>query len=166
MFGTAAAAQQLHGIVTGLPTASGYGGYAQGILKLLNGQFDTLAAASSTSNAALDQLAAATTQQYLEIKAALTNLAAAKTIRNAGTRTGTLPTDQRETEKRILILQAAVKNKWKVGGFCSTHGHGVRSSHSSNSCNNKKNGHVHVATRASPSGPGKDINKGWDNWLM
>ena len=95
----------------GLPTASGHEGGAQGILELLDGQFDTLVAASSTSNADLDQLAATTTRQYSDIKAALTNLATATPSRNAGTRTGTLPTDQRETENRILILQAAVKKK-------------------------------------------------------
>ena len=119
MFRTAAAAQRLHSIMPGLPTANGHGGDTQGLLELLDGQFDALAAASSTSNAALDQLAAATTQQFLEIKAALTNLSAATPapIRNSGTRTGSLPSDQRETEKRILILQAAVKNKWKVRGF-------------------------------------------------
>ena len=166
MFGTTTAAQQLHDIVPGLRTASGHGGDAQGILELLDDQFDALVVASSTSNAALDQLAADTTQQYSEIKAALTNLAAATPIRNAGTRTGSLPTDQSETEKRILILQAAVKNKWKVGGFCSTHGHGVRFGHSSNNCNDKKNGHVNAATRASPAGLGKDIKKGWYDWLM
>ena len=54
MFGTAAAALQLHGIVPGLPTASGHRGDTQGLLKLLDGQFDALAAESSTSNAALD----------------------------------------------------------------------------------------------------------------
>ena len=64
MFGTAAAAQQLHGIVPGLLTASGHGEDTQGLLELLDGQFEALVAASSTSNAALDQIAAATTQQY------------------------------------------------------------------------------------------------------
>ena len=117
MFGTAATVQQLHGIVPGLPNASGHGGDARGILELTEGQFDALAAASSTSNAALDQLAAATTQQYSEIKADLTNLADVTPRKKAGTRTVTLPTDQRETEKRILILQAVVINKWKVRGF-------------------------------------------------
>ena len=111
MFGTAAAAQRLHGIVPGLPNASGHRADAQGILEVLDGQFDALAAAFSASNAALDQLAAATIQKYLEIKAALTNLAAATPSKNAGTRTGTIPTDQRETEKRILILQSDVTEK-------------------------------------------------------
>ena len=143
----------------------------QGLLELLYGQFDDLEAASSTSNAAPDQLAAATTQQYAEIKAALTNLLAAKSptptpSRNSSTRTGSLPSNQREMEKSILILQAAVKNKWKVGGFCSMHGHGVRSGHIRTNCNDKKNGHVNAATRSSSAGPGKEINKGWDNWLM
>ena len=54
MFRTAAVAQRLHGILPGLPTASGHGGDAQGILEMLDGQFDALAAASSISNAALD----------------------------------------------------------------------------------------------------------------
>ena len=51
MFGTAAAAQQLHGIVPGLPNASGHRGDAQGIMELLDDQLDALTAASSTSNA-------------------------------------------------------------------------------------------------------------------
>ena len=98
MFGTAAAAQQLHGIVHGIPTASGHGGDTPGLMELLDGQFDALAEASSTSNAALDHLAAATTQQYAEIKAALTNFLAATAAtptsnRTGGTRTGSLPND-------------------------------------------------------------------------
>ena len=99
MFGTATAAQRLHGIVPGLPTSSGHGGDTQGLLELLDGQFDALVAASSTSNAALDKLAAATTQQYSEIKAALADLSdATPTLsRNAGMITGSLPSDQRET---------------------------------------------------------------------
>ena len=102
MFGTAAATQQLHGIVPGLPTASGHGGDTPGLMELLDGQFDALAEASSTSNAALDHLAAATTQQYAEIKSALTNLLASTAAkptpsRTSGTRTGSLPSDQRET---------------------------------------------------------------------
>ena len=46
------------------------------------------------------------------------------------------------------------------------HIHGVRSGHSSTNCNDKKNGHIYAATCSSPDGPGKDINKGWDDWLM
>ena len=170
MFGTAAAAQRLHGIVPGIP-ANSHGGDTLGLLELLDGQFDALAAASSTSNAAMDHLAAATTKQYAEIKVALKNLLAATAAtptpsRTASTRNGSLTSDQREADKRILILQAAVKNKWKSGGFCSTHSHGVRARHSSTTCNDKRNGHVNAATKASPAVPGKDINKGWDDWLM
>ena len=81
-------------------------------------------------------------------------------------RNGSLPSDQHETKKRILILQAAVKNKWKVGVFCSMHGHSVRSGHSITNCKDKNNGHFYATTRSSPAGLGKEINKGWDEWLM
>ena len=129
MFGTAAAAQRLRSIILGIPS-NGHGGDTPGLLELLDGQFDALAAASSTSNAALDHLAVATTKKYAEIKAALVNLPAATAAtpdatattptsnRTNSTRTVSLPFDQRETEKRILILQATAKNKWKVGSFC------------------------------------------------
>ena len=177
MFETAAAAQRLHGIVPSIP-ANGHGGDTPGLLELLDSHFDALATASSTSNAALDHLTVSTTKKYAEIKTALKNLLASMAAtpaataasptpsRTAGTRTGSLPSDQRKTEKRILILQAAVKNKWKVVGFYSTHGHGVLAGHSSTNCDDKRNGHVNAATRSSPAGPGKDINKGWDDWLM
>ena len=74
-------------------------------------------------------------------------------------------------EKRILILQSAVNNKWKVGGFCSTHGHGVCAGHDSGNCSDKMNvwksgGHNVNATRSNPVGPGKDMNKGWDACLL
>ena len=142
MFVTAAAAQRLHGIIPGVP-ANCHSGVTPGLLELLDGQFDALAAALSNRNADLDHLAAATTKQYAEITADLTNLSAATAATPAataaaptsnrmdGTRTSSLPSDQRETENRIIILQAAVKNKWKVRGFCSTLGHGVRAGHSS-----------------------------------
>ena len=65
MFGTTAAAQRLHGIVPGLRTSIGHEGDTNGILELLDGQFDALAAASYNSNAALDKLSAATTQTYI-----------------------------------------------------------------------------------------------------
>ena len=169
MFGTAASAQRLHGIIPGVP-ANGHSGGTLGLLELMDGQFDALAAASSTINAALDHLTAAPTKQYAEIMAALTNVSAATAAtpaataatptsnRTAGTRNSSLPSNQQ--------LQAAVKNKWKVGGFCSTHGHGVRAKHSSSNCNDKREGHVTTATRASPAGQGKNINKGWDDWFF
>ena len=77
------------------------------------------------------------------------------------------PTKKSVTEKRILILQYAVKNKWKVRGFFSTHSHGVRAGHNNGNCSDKKDGGQDVnATRIKPVGPGKDFNKGWDAWLL
>ena len=111
MFGTAAAAQRLHNINPGrLPAVNSHGGEAQGIMEMLDGQFDALSAASSNSNDALDQLAAATTQQYADIKAALTNLAAATPTAaatpNTSSQTPTNPPPATHTalEARINLL--------------------------------------------------------------
>ena len=76
----------------------------------------------TNSHAELDQIAAATTKQYARITAALDNLAAAAPSkpapRSTSKNTNSLsPTEKRVVEKRILTLQSAVKNKWKVGGF-------------------------------------------------
>ena len=112
----------------------------------------------------------------MDIKATLDNLAAATpnkpdpraTLRNTDPPP---PTEKRAMEKRILILQSAVKNKWKFGGFCSTQGHGVRAGHENGNCADKKDvgkagGHDVNSNHANPSGPGKDSNKGWDAWLL
>ena len=142
----------------------------------LDGHFNNLVEASTNSHAALDQISSATTEQYANIKAALDNLAAT-VPRNPDPRStpkNTNPlssTEKRVVKKRTLILQSAVKNNWKVGGFYSTYGHGVRTGHDSGNCADKKDigkagGHDINATRANPVGLGKDFNKGWDAWLL
>ena len=172
IFGTAVAAQKYHGILPDLSHFShSQGGNTQGIMEHLDGHFDNLAAASTNSHAVLDQTAVATTEQYASITAALENLASAApskpSTRSTPKTTNPLsPTEKRVTEKRIITLQSAVKNKWKVGGFCSTHGHGVREGHDSRNCSSNKDDHGVKATRANSVGPGKDFNKGWDALLL
>ena len=149
----------------------------QDILEQLDGHFDNLVLAATNSHAALDQIAATTTtEQCVDIKAALENLASAATNkpapRSKPRNTNPLPpTKKRVMEKWILILQSSVNNKWKVGGFCSTHGHGAHAVHDSGNCADKKyvgntGGHDVNATRPNPLGPGKDFKKGWDAWLL
>ena len=122
MFGTAAAAQQYHGILPELDHRyNKQGGNTQGLIDQLDGYFDNLAAASTNSHAAHEQIAAATKEQYARITAALDNLTAAANIkpspRSTPNTTNPLsPTEKRVMEKIILTLQSAVKNKWKVGG--------------------------------------------------
>ena len=58
-----------------------------------------------------------------------------------------------------------IKNNWVVGGFYSTHGHGVLAGHNSKTCGTKGAGHIDTATQKIPAGFGKDKNKGWDAWL-
>jgi len=51
---------------------------------------------------------------------------------------------------------------WSRGGYCWTHGYGVSKVHSSQTCNNKSEGHKDNATRSNTMG-GSQLNKGWDN---
>jgi hypothetical protein len=150
--------------------APGQPGSPNDLMAQLNCHFDNLALAATNSNAALELLAAATTSQYADIRASLDALSSdpnnSAPTPGARARTAVLPlTEKRKLEKRIKTLEAAVKSKWIVGGFCSTHGHGVGAGHCSKTCGTKGSGHVDSATRANPSGPGKDKNKGWDSWL-
>ena len=74
-------------------------------------------------------------------------------------------------EKKIKFLQSAFKNKWVVGGFFSTHRHGISAGHNSVECAGKRNkgkpvSHNNSATSTNPVRPGKDRNKGWDDWLL
>ena len=137
----------------------------------LDGHFDNIAAASTNSHAALDQLAADTTEKYARITAALDNLAAAAHINPAPqstpkTTSPLSPIEKRMLEKRILTLQSGVKNKRKVGGFCSTYGHDVCAGNISSNCDDKKDGRNVNETCANHVGPGKDFNKVWDAWLL
>ena len=72
--------------------------------------------------------------------------------------------EKRKLERWIKTLKATAKNSWSVGGFCSTHGHGVAAGHDRTICSSKGAGHVNIATRKNPTGLGKDKNKGWDVW--
>ena len=74
------------------------------------------------------------------------------------------PLDNNEKRKLERHIRT-IKNKWNVGGFCSTHGHGVAVGHNSKTCGTKGTGHIDTATRKNPAGPGKEKNKGWDAWL-
>ena len=147
MFGTAATAQRYHGILPDLVhRPRGQGRNVQGIMEHLDGHFDNPVAASTNSHRELDQISDATTEQYARTTAALDNLAAAAPSkpapRSTPKNTNPLsPTEQHVMEKWILTLQSAVKNKWKVGGFCSTYGHGIRAGHGSGNCADKKDGH-------------------------
>ena len=58
----------------------------------------------------------------------------------------------------VFQLRHTLKSKWVSGTFCSTHGWGA--SHSSPSCPRKPQGNIDTATRANPSGPGLNRNKG------
>ena len=81
--------------------------------------------------------------------------------------------DRTKASARINQLQAEICGIWITGAsskFCSTHGWGLGPGHDSMSCKNKTRegepgGHVNAATRSNPVGPGKNKNKGWDDFV-
>lgn len=145
---------------------------ATGLLEQLDGHFDNLAVAATSSNVALEQLVTAndtlamnTANDIAEIKTLLAGAnigASAAAAVPTASESVTLAT----YKKTIKQLQTAIKYKWVPGGFCSMHGWGVGPKHNSDNCKGKAPGHVDTATRANPAGPGKTKNKGWDNFLQ
>ena len=102
------------------------------------------------------------------------SIAASATTSN-GTRDSATccPTPDNRTKANILInqLMLAMKGRWVPGGFCFTHGHGVGPVQIIKTCNKKtKEGetgdHNNNATRAQPSGPGRNKNKDWDKFFL
>ena len=106
-------------------------------------------------------LASATSLQYQTIKKLLTDNknsnSSSPNPRSSSYCAGASAINDQQT---IRLLQSAVQNRWIVGGFCSSHGWGVRYQHTSAACKNKLAGHIDLATRANPSGPGKTKNQG------
>ena len=81
------------------------------------------------------------------------------------------PDECTKSNLRINQLMLVIKVKWVPERFCSTHGHGVGSGHSSKKLNNKTRegnigGHNNNAMRANPSGPFRNRNKYWDIFLL
>ena len=109
-------------------------------------------------------LAATTSKQYQNIKKLLMDIklsSSSPNPRSSSTGAGAGATDDQQT---IKLLQAAIKNRWIVGGFCSSHGWGVGHLHSSSTCKNKMTGHVDTATKTNPADPGATRNQGWDDF--
>ena len=128
---------------------------------------------ATNSNAALEQLTTATTNQYAEIKAALYRLTSATptgaaTLATVSNRSALPLTEKQPYEKRIQLLQSAIRNKWvPKTGFFSIHEWGVGPVHTSSECKEKKyegksGGHINAANQDNPVGPGRSINKRWD----
>ena len=110
------------------------------------------------------RLAAATSMQYQTINKLLTDIklsSSSPNPRSSSTGTGAGATSNQQT---IRLLQAAVKNRWIVGGFCSSHGWRVGHLHSSSTCKNNMDKHMDTATQSNPAGPGATRNQGWDDF--
>ena len=134
-------------------------------LQALDGHLDQMAAADNNIGLTMSQLtdanarlSAATSMQYQTIKKLLTDIKLSSSPNPRSSSTGAGATSDQQT---IRLLQSAVKNRWIVGGFCSSHGWGVSHQHSISTCKNKMAGHVYTANRSNPAGPRKTRNQGW-----
>ena len=138
--------------------------------------FDNLASAATHGNeivqGALSTITSTSASQHADVKKLLLDLKSAMPSGGGGGRNGgsgrnndISSTDHQKLRRRISQLQTAVKGKWLPGNFCLTHNHGVGPDHDSKTCAQQANDHVTTATRANPSGPGVNRNKGWDDWL-
>ena len=110
------------------------------------------------------RLSATTSTQYQNIKKLLKDIkisSSSPNPRSSSTGVGAGATGDQQT---IKLLQAAIKNRWIVGDFYSSHGWGVGHLHSSSTCNNNMTGHVDTATRKNPAGPGATRNQDWDDF--
>ena len=67
-------------------------------------------------------------------------------------------------QKTIKLLQAAIRNCWSIGGFCTSHRWGVGHLHTSTSCKNKAPKHIDTATCYKLAGPNATRNKGWEDF--
>ena len=128
----------------------------------LNSHLNNIAMASTNKKEAIAQLAANNTKltaltsiQYGRIEQVL------KT-RSSSDSAAAVTSNPSNGKNSVFQLRHALKSKWVVGAYCSTHGWGT--SHNSPDCPKKGQGHVNTATPANPSRPGIICNKAWDNF--
>ena len=142
VFGSAAAAVSIHGITAAATpgalitpdalafhAASGTSTTPTGdfALQSIDGHLDRMADAATNSNLTLSKitdanarLAATTSTQYQNTKKLLRDIKISSSSPNPrSSSTGVGATGDQQT---IKLLQAAIKNRWIVGGFCSYHG--------------------------------------------
>ena len=139
-------------------------------LQALDGHLNRMADAATNSGTTILQLtdayarlASATPLQYQAIKKLLTEIkdsnSSSPNPRSSSSGSSAGATNDQQT---IRLLDSAVKNRWIVGGFCSSHGWGVSYQHTSATCKKKLATHIDMSTRSNPDGPGKTKNQGWD----
>ena len=107
---------------------------SEDIMAQFDGHFDNLVLSATNSVAALDHLYATTTTQYSEIESLLASLKAAAgngSHSAASVNASTPLITQEQVKKRILQLEAAMRNNWHCGEFSFTHGWGVNENHAS-----------------------------------
>ena len=183
VFGSAAAAIRGHGIKprpNATAGAAGALGPDASFMAHFDAHFTAPSAAAASSNVVQEFLAAAATTQYIAIISKLEALEALYVAPSGGggggggRRGGSFTSDDRaKATAPIYQLQAAIRGSWITGPsskFCSTHGWGLGPGHASMLCKKKtKEGepgcHVKTATRYNPVGPGKNKNKGWDDFV-
>ena len=146
-FGSAHSAALVHNItpssMMGTPGSQSAGAPASFVEKFY-GHFGAPSVVATVSTVMMEALVTATTTQYEKILASMADLKTlsivASTTTSSGNRdsaTGRLTPNER-TKSNLCINQfmSAIKGKWVLGRFCSTHGNRVGHGHSSKNRNN------------------------------
>ena len=155
-FGTGAAARVIHNVsleAAGTGTRRAVPGIPNGasLAEDFDTHFDNLVSVVTHGNeevaGALTEITTTASTQHAEIKKLLVDLKAAMPSagggrrnnggaggRDGGRNTQLPATKKDKLHRKICQLQAAVKHKWVVGGFCSSHSHGVDPDHDSANC--------------------------------
>ena len=94
------------------------------------------------------RLSATTSTHYQTIKKLLTDIKLSSSSPNPRSSSDGASAGTTSNQQTIRLLQAAIKNRWIVGGFCSSHGWGLGHLHSSSTCKNKMAGHMDTATHS------------------
>eukprot|EP00804_Cyclotella_cryptica_P006024 CCRYP_000276-RA/>CCRYP_000276-RA protein AED:0.08 eAED:0.08 QI:0/0/0/0.66/1/1/3/0/1069 len=110
---------------------------------------DALALAATNDKSVLDNLIATNKTLSDSFAKKLANI---ESLFAKNPTTSTLTSGSTNDSRLIAQLKAAIKSKWAAGGFCSSHGYGVSTNHTSASCKNKK-----PVTNLNPSAPAATV---------
>eukprot|EP00804_Cyclotella_cryptica_P028661 CCRYP_008183-RA/>CCRYP_008183-RA protein AED:0.20 eAED:0.05 QI:0/0/0/0.66/1/1/6/0/1274 len=135
------------------PAPQAFAGSALGLSfqEQFSSGMDALALAATNDKTVLDNLVA--TNKMLSDSVAKKLAKIESLFAKNPTNTSTLTSGSTNDARLVAQLKAAIKGKWAMGRFCSSHGYGISADHTSASCKNKK-----PVTNLNPSAPAATVS--------